>query len=160
MCLTSVTWISRMYALIWWCFSPNWYNGRTDTAEDTEDDLTSSLSFLTIYHVLWKTSLCRFWLFSHISCLRETPLGISPGFLNVQPVPFWAPMDSKATPVWECHYFKSHDEFPSQYHNQNLKDLSFWSRSVQIFGDSDHEASFICVIHPDLPLIQGAASWH
>ena len=64
----------------------------TDTAEDTEDDLTSSLSFLTIYHVLWKTSLCRFWLFSHISCLRKTPLGIRPGFLNVQPVPFWAPM--------------------------------------------------------------------
>ena len=91
-CLTSITWISRMYALIWWCFSPNWYSGRTDTAEDTEDDLTSSLSFLTIYHVLWKTSLCMFWLFSHISCLRKTPLGISPGFLNVQPVPFWAPM--------------------------------------------------------------------
>ena len=56
-------------------------DGRTQQI-DTEDDLTSSLSFLTIYHVLWKTSLCRFWLFSHISCLRETPLGISPGCLE------------------------------------------------------------------------------
>ena len=83
---------------------------------DTEDDLTSSLSFLTIYHVLWKTSLCRFWLFSHISCLRKTPLGISHmafWMCSQFPAEITIKWTTKATPVWECHYFKSHNEFPS-----------------------------------------------
>ena len=51
--VVAITLISRMYALIWWCFSSNWYSGQTDTA----DDLTSFISFLLIYHVLWNTSL-------------------------------------------------------------------------------------------------------
>ena len=61
-CLTAITLISRMYALIWWCFSSNWYSGRTDTADRPRRWSHLLHIFSLIYHVLWNTSLYKFWL--------------------------------------------------------------------------------------------------
>ena len=62
-CLTALTLISRVYALIWWCFSSNWYSGWTDTADR---------------HRWWSHVFHVFFYMSY-----ETPLCISSGFCEL-----------------------------------------------------------------------------
>ena len=65
-------------------------------------------------------------------------------------------MDSKATPVWECHYFKSHNEFPSQC----FSGKGFNQQSIPWEGLSGIASSSICQYEVKIRIIQIIKCWN